>query len=362
MTTPDTVSEIPSGELSALFRQSLDEVSALEALEALRVCWTGRNGVLTQRLKQLGQKPPEERVREGQSLNTLRDEIACLLEDRKAALESAARDARIRAETLDMTRPPVPSETGMLHPLTQALQELQDLCIHLGLNPAQGPDIEHEDINFTHLNMPPLHPARSMHDTFYIADHPGLLLRTHTSSVQVRALHHPGRERGAPLRMFSAGRTYRSDWDATHTPMFHQVDGVWVDDKAHMGHLKGFLETLLKTFFQMDDLPIRFRPSFFPFTEPGAEVDIGYRMDKGQRRPGGGEGWMEILGCGMIHPRVLVAAGDDPGRVQGWAFGMGVERLAMLKYGISDMRRCYDSHIPWTRHTGFTPEAWKARS
>lgn len=350
---------LDTDRLWAEFQRPLDSVRTLAAWDEVRVAYMGKNGTLTHLLKNLKDLPSDQRTAQGQALNTLKERILQALEDKKRALEEEVLTVRLYNESLDMTLPPYVPHTGTIHPLSYVIQEVRDLCVHLGLQPSWGPDIEHEDLNFTQLNMPPLHPARSMHDTFYVAGQDqGYVLRTHTTPVQVRAL----KTQKPPVRIFSIGRTYRADLDATHTPMFHQVDGVWVDTSVHMGHMKGFLMTFLKTFFQSEDVPIRFRPSFFPFTEPSCEVDIGYHMHQGQRKPGPGSHWMEILGCGMIHPQVLLNAGLDPTVYQGFAFGLGIERLAMLKYGIPDLRRFYEGDVRWLQHFGFQPTAWKART
>jgi phenylalanyl-tRNA synthetase alpha chain len=304
-------------------------------------------------MKGLGALSPEARREAGQRANALKDEIASALDARKAALGASALDARLAAERLDMTLPARPAAEGRIHPVSQTMDEIIAIFGAMGFELAEGPDIEDDFHNFTALNIPPEHPARQMHDTFYFperADGSRLLLRTHTSPVQIRAM----KRSTPPLRLIVPGRTYRSDSDMTHTPMFHQVEGLVVDEHAHMGHLKGCLIEFCRAYFEVPDVPVRFRPSFFPFTEPSAEVDIGCSRKGGELKIGAGEDWLEILGCGMVHPRVLANGGIDPAKYQGFAFGMGIERIAMLKYGIPDLRTFYESDLRWLRHYGFS--------
>ena len=273
---------------------------------------------------------------------------------RKAHLEQLALDARLAGERVDMTLPVDLPATGTIHPVSQVMDELAEIFADLGFAVATGPEIEDDWHNFTALNIPETHPARAMHDTFYFPeqtdDERRMLLRTHTSPVQIRTLLN----RKPPVRIIAPGRVYRSDWDATHTPMFHQIEGLVIDKGITLGHLKWTLETFLKAFFERDDIVLRLRPSYFPFTEPSAEVDVGWTMTKGRRTLGGSDGWMELLGSGMVHPKVIESCGLDPAEWQGFAFGVGVDRLAMLKYGMDDLRPFFEADSRWLKHYGFS--------
>ena len=343
--------------LDQLRSSLMAEVAAagdLAALEALRVKALGKKGQVTQLMKTLGGLDAEERKAAGQALNLLKDSVAQAIEARKADLAEADLEARLASDTIDVSLPPRPAELGRLHPISQTIEELVAIFGEMGFTVAEGPDIEDDFHNFTALNIPPDHPARQEHDTFYLperADGGRLVLRTHTSPVQIRTMQ----KTKPPIRIIVPGRTFRADHDATHSPMFHQVEGLVVDETTHMGHLKGTLIEFCRAFFGVDDLPVRFRPSYFPFTEPSAEVDIGCTRDGGQLKIGAGDDWLEILGCGMVHPKVLENCGIDPRRYQGYAFGLGIERVAMLKYGIPDLRTFYDSDLRWLRHYGFPP-------
>jgi len=325
----------------------------LAALDAERVAALGKNGWVTALLKTLGGMSPDERLVHGPEVQGKRSTVASAIEARKAALEAAALAVRLATERIDLSLPAAETPTGSVHPVSQVMDELAEIFADLGFAVAEGPEIETDWYNFTALNFPEDHPARAMHDTFYLDSHDEtgkpLLLRTHTSPVQIRAMM----KHGAPIRVIAPGRVYRSDSDATHTPMFHQVEGLVIDRNITMGHLKWTLETFLKAFFERDDIAIRLRPSFFPFTEPSAEVDVGWSTEKGRRVVGGQEGWMEVLGSGMVHPRVIAAAGLDPDEWQGFAFGTGIDRLAMLKYGMGDLRQFFDGDLRWLRHYGF---------
>jgi phenylalanyl-tRNA synthetase alpha chain len=342
-------------EVEALRAELLSAVGAattLAALEEARVFALGRKGRLTERMKQLGALELEARKAIGARLNLVKDEVTSALAARKEALASAELDARLSGERVDVTLPARPESDGRIHPITQVIDELVAIFADMGFAVAEGPDIEDDFHNFTALNMPPDHPARQMHDTFYLpADGTGerKVLRTHTSPVQIRTME----AAPPPYRVIAPGRTYRVDYDMTHTPMFHQIEGLVIDHSTHMGHLKGCLIDLVRAFFELDDLPVRFRPSFFPFTEPSAEMDIGCSRQGGELRLGQGGDWLEILGCGMVHPRVLELSGVDPTRYQGFAFGLGVERCAMLKYGIPDLRTFFEPDLRWLRHYGF---------
>ncbi|MDB5693616.1 MAG: phenylalanine--tRNA ligase subunit alpha [Alphaproteobacteria bacterium] len=347
----------------------LDRVAAapdLQALEAERVAVLGKQGAVTALLKSLGGMTPEQRQVEGPRIHALREAVTEAIAARKATLEAAELDRRLATETLDMTLPVEMGPQGSVHPVSQVMDELAEIFADLGFSVATGPEIEDDWRNFTALNIPESHPARAMHDTFYFprpegggdaALDPGfatnaarMLLRTHTSPVQIRTMQ----AQQPPIYIIAPGRTYRSDSDATHTPMFHQVEGLVLDRGIHLGHLKWTLETFLKAFFERDDIVLRLRPSYFPFTEPSAEVDVGYTMVGGRRVLGGSDGWMELLGSGMVHPRVIAACGLDPDEWQGFAFGCGIDRLAMLKYGMDDLRAFFDGDLRWLKHYGFS--------
>ncbi len=341
-------------ELSAMIEAAND----LPKLEEARVTALGKNGKITGLMKTLGGLDPETRKTTGAALNVLKDEIAGLIERQEKALKTQALDARLAQETMDITLSVRPERKGHIHPISQTMEELISIFADMGFIVAEGPDIEDDFHNFTALNFPPGHPAREMHDTFYLPDDPQekgeaakKLLRTHTSTVQIR---HMMKEK-PPIRIITMGRTYRSDYDITHTPMFHQIEGLVIDKDTHMGHLKGCLMDFARAYFGIDDLPVRFRPSFFPFTEPSAEMDIGCSREGGGLKIGAGKDWLEILGCGMVHPNVIRNCGLNPDEYQGFAFGMGIERIAMLKYGIPDLRTFFESDVRWLQHYGFDP-------
>jgi len=344
-------------ELGAIRKKWLDETAAAkstQALYAVQVGALGKSGEITLLLKQLGQIAPEKRKEEGQRRNVLKEEIGAAIEARRAVLEAQELEEKLKTDLVDVTLPSPPAAEGRVHPISQTIDEIVAIFGEMGFTVAEGPDIEDDFHNFTALNIPPEHPARQMHDTFYLperADGSRLLLRTHTSPVQVRTMQRTP----PPLRIIAPGRTYRCDSDMTHTPMFHQVEGLVVDETTHMGHLKGCIVEFCRAFFQVSDLPVRFRPSFFPFTEPSAEVDIGCSRKGGELKLGNYGDWLEIMGCGMVHPRVLDACGIDPKRYQGFAFGMGIERIAMLKYGIPDLRTFFEADLRWLKHYGFMP-------
>ncbi len=326
----------------------------LDALEAVRIETLGKQGSITALLKTLGQMSPQERQTKGAAINALREAVTSAIAEKKAAFETAALDERLATERLDMTLPAPDAPMGSVHPVSQVMDELAEIFADMGFAVAEGPEIEDDWHNFTALNIPETHPARAMHDTFYFPDDKAvdgkkMLLRTHTSPVQIRTMMN----QKPPIRIIAPGRVYRSDSDATHTPMFHQIEGLVIDKGIHLGHLKWTLETFLKAFFERDDVVLRLRPSYFPFTEPSAEVDVGYTLVNGKRVIGGSEGWMEVLGSGMVHPRVIAACGLDPNEYQGFAFGTGVDRLAMLKYGMDDLRAFFDGDLRWLKHYGF---------
>jgi phenylalanyl-tRNA synthetase alpha chain len=342
-----------------LEQQILAEVAAAgdeAALEAVRVATLGKNGSVTALLKTLGALSPEERKSRGALINGLKDRVNTALAARRDALKSSALEVRLNTESIDVTLPvgEAPAEIGRVHAITQVVDELTAIFADMGFAVAEGPDIETEDYNFSKLNFPENHPARDMHDTFFFNPKPDgsrLLLRTHTSPVQVRTML----TQKPPIRVIIPGRTYRSDSDQTHTPMFHQVEGLVIDRGSHLGHLKWILQEFCKAFFEVDQVKMRFRPSFFPFTEPSLEVDIQCRRDKGEIRFGEGDDWMEILGCGMVHPNVMRNCGLDPDEFQGFAWGMGIDRIAMLKYGMPDLRAFFEADVRWLSHYGFRP-------
>ncbi len=343
--------------LDQLREELLAEVSgadSLDALEEIRVSTLGRKGRVTELMKGLGGLDPDERRAAGQALNAVKTAVAEAIEARHGGLAASALDAELAADRVDITLPVRPEPEGRLHPISQTFDEIIAIFGEMGFAVAEGPDIEDDFHNFTALNIPPEHPARQMHDTFYLPekeDGERLLLRTHTSPVQIRTMQ----TTEPPLRIIVPGRTYRCDSDMTHTPMFHQVEGLIVDETTHMGHLKGCLIEFCRAYFEVDDVTVRFRPSYFPFTEPSAEVDIGCSRAGGELKIGEGDDWLEILGCGMVHPKVLAACNVDPEKYQGFAFGMGIERIAMLKYGIPDLRTFFDADLRWLRHYGFVP-------
>lgn len=330
-------------DIESLTRQALADVEAAQssdAIEALRVSLLGKSGTVTAQLKQLGALPPDQRKTAGEAINRARDVLAAALGVRKEALDDAALDARLASESIDVTLPGINGTRGGLHPVSRTLERIADIFGRLGFELADGPEIEDDWHNFEALNFPPHHPARAMHDTFYFDD--GRLLRTHTSGVQVRYMQDHMLESQPPLRMIAAGKVYRSDSDQTHTPMFHQVEGLLVDEHASFADLKGTLAEFVRAFFERD-FEMRFRPSYFPFTEPSAEVDIAWQQPDGSTR------WLEVLGCGMVHPSVLRNVGIDPEKYTGYAFGLGVERFAMLRYGVDDLRSFFENDVRFLR-------------
>jgi phenylalanyl-tRNA synthetase alpha chain len=340
-------------ELREQLLQAVADAGDLAALDTARIDALGKKGRITALMKGLGQMDPEARKQAGQALNALKDEVAAAVDARKATLEDEALSASLANERVDITLPVRDERQGLVHPISQTIEEVTAIFAQMGFTVAEGPDIEDDWHNFTALNIPPDHPARQEHDTFYLpgTDERGhrKVLRTHTSPVQIRTMT----DAKPPFRIVCPGRTYRCDYDATHSPMFHQIEGLLIDKTTHMGHLKGCLIDFCRAFFDIDDLPVRFRPSYFPFTEPSAEVDIGCTRDGGAFRIGHGDDWLEILGSGMVNPKVLENCGIDPTEYQGFAFGVGIERIAMLKYGIPDLRTFYDSDLRWLRHYGF---------
>jgi len=351
-----------SAEAEKLKNEIIATIEAAQdsrALEDVRVAALGKKGSVSALLKTLGGMSNEERQVNGPLFNSLRDEITDAIQAKKAALDSATLNARLSEETLDMTLPVAPDAQfqGRIHPVSQAMEEINAIFADMGFDVATGPDIESQFYNFTALNIPDAHPARQMHDTFYMQaeeDGEALLLRTHTSPVQVRTMQDGQKDKsGPPFRFIAPGRTYRCDSDQTHTPMFHQVEGLVVDETTHMGHLKHTLEAFLAAFFEVENIAIRFRPSYFPFTEPSMEIDMQCYRDGDKLVVGEGNDWMEIGGSGMVNPHVLRHAGIDAEKYQGFAFGMGIDRLAMLKYGAPDLRSFFEADLRWLKHYGF---------
>jgi phenylalanyl-tRNA synthetase alpha chain len=346
-------------DLNSLEADLLAAVSAAAdepALEAVRVSALGKKGSVSALLATLGKMAPDERKAAGAAINAVKDKVSEALSARRDVLKEQALNARLATETMDVTLPvrESPAEAGRVHPLSQVYDELTAIFADMGFSIAEGPDIETDDLNFTKLNFPEGHPAREMHDTFFFNPKPNgerMLLRTHTSPVQVRTML----SQKPPIRVICPGRTYRCDSDQTHTPMFHQVEGLVIDKGSHIGHLKWILEEFCKAFFEVDQVKMRMRPSFFPFTEPSMEVDIQCNRQGGEIRFGEGEDWLEILGCGMVHPNVIRNCGLDPDVYQGFAWGMGIDRIAMLKYGMPDLRNFFEADLRWLAHYGFRP-------
>ncbi len=340
--------------LQSATEAALSEATDLRAWDAIRVGVLGRNGTLTGLLRDLGKTPADQRRERGAALNRLKDALTTAIDTRKGLLEAAELDARVASERIDPTLPPRPRESGLIHPISRTMEEIAAIFGAMGCTIVEGPDVETDWHNFTALNIPSHHPARADQDTFYLpafGDQPPPVLRTQTSPVQIRTML----TQEPPIRVIVTGRTYRADHDATHSPMFHQCEGLIIDRDLTLGHLKGTLIDFLRTFFGISDLPVRFRSSYFPFTEPSMEVDIGWNRRTGEL--GGGGDWLEILGSGMVHPRVLANCGIDPREFQGFAWGLGVERVTMLKHGMTDLRPFYESDLRWLRHYGFNPLA-----
>ena len=337
-------------DLQQLVTQAIDAVGVAAdeaALDEVRVAYLGKKGHITALSKSLGKMDPSERPAAGARINSAKSDVQRAIDAASVQLGEAAIAARLAAETVDVTLPGRNASIGGLHPVTKVIERIEAFFVGVGYEVVEGPEIEDDYHNFEALNLPPHHPARAMHDTFYIDEH--TVLRTHTSPVQVRSME----KMGAPLRIICPGGVYRADYDQTHTPMFHQVEGLAVDKDISMANLKWVLEEFVKAFFEVDDVELRFRASHFPFTEPSAEVDIRCSWAGGQLKVGEGDDWLEILGSGMVHPKVLAAGGIDPNEWQGFAFGMGIDRIAMLKYGIPDLRAFFDSDLRWLRHYGF---------
>ena len=352
-------------ELSAAIASAANEA----ALDAVRVSALGKKGSVSALLATLGAMAAEDRKSAGPAINGLKTEIAALIEARSTDLKGAALEAKLKAETVDVTLPlpPAPTARGRIHPISQTIDEITAIFSDMGFSIAEGPDIETDYYNFTALNFPEGHPAREMHDTFFMKPGPDgvkKVLRTHTSPVQMRVMQKTNEKPAAsyltpamdpPIRVVMPGRTYRNDSDQTHTPMFHQVEGLVIDKSSHIGQLRWVLEEFLKAFFEVPSVTLRFRPSFFPFTEPSMEVDVQCDRSGSEVKIGEGNDWLEILGCGMVHPNVIRNAGLDPDIYQGFAWGMGIDRIAMLKYGMPDLRAFFDADQRWIEHYGFRP-------
>ncbi|MGJ8558662.1 MAG: phenylalanine--tRNA ligase subunit alpha [Litorimonas sp.] len=338
--------------IASRFETEIGAAPDLATLDEVRVAALGKKGEISMMMRGLGKMSPDEKKVMGPALNGLKNDVAAMVDARKVALENVALDAALASETMDMSLP-VGRTVGTLHPVQQVMEEMAVIFSDMGFSVAEGPDIEDDFHNFSALNFPPGHPARDMHDTFFmVPDAEGIqkVLRTHTSPVQIRTMMN----QKPPIRIIAPGRTYRCDSDQTHTPMFHQVEGLVIGENIHMGHLKGCLMDFISAFFEAD-VETRFRPHHFPFTEPSAEMDVRYERDGASIKIGSGDDWMEILGCGMVHPNVLKSCGLDPEVYQGFAFGMGVDRLAMLKYGMPDLRDMFAGDPRWLGHYGFSP-------
>ena len=348
----ENLQELQNGILTAVA-----SAASLKELDEVRVSAMGKKGSITEKMKSLGALPLEEKIAAGKELNVLKTTVEKAIEERKTQLETEELNRRLASESIDVTLPIRQEVQGRIHPVSKIYEEVVAIFGQMGFEVAEGPDIEDQFHNFNALNMPADHPARQMQDTFYIPNpdsadfDDSFVVRTHTSPVQIRTMEN----KKPPIRIIAPGRTYRSDYDATHTPMFHQVEGLVIDKTTTMAHLKGCLYDFVRAFFEIDDIKVRYRPSYFPFTEPSAEMDIGCKKSKDELKIGEGDDWLEILGCGMVHPKVLAAGGIDPDEYQGFAFGVGIDRLAMLKYGIPDLRTFFESDLRWLKHYGFVP-------
>jgi phenylalanyl-tRNA synthetase alpha chain len=338
------------------FSSQISGIANAQDLEELRVSFLGKKGCLTVLLQKLRDLPVEEKKVAGSNLNKIKVQIAGKIQEKKEKFELLELNEKLKEEKIDLTAPVRQQNQGLVHPINKVMEEVGQIFAKMGFKISTGPEIEDDFHNFSALNIDKNHPARQMQDTFYLGkdkeSSDGMLLRTHTSSVQIRKMV----KDKAPVKIITMGKVYRRDSDQTHTPMFHQVEGLYVDENVNMGNLKWVLEEFLKEFFEIDDVSMRFRPSFFPFTEPSAELDIGYEKKENQIKIGGNKNFMEILGCGMVHPNVLTNVGIDPKKYQGFAFGVGIERLAMLKYGINDLRMFFENDIRFLKHFGFTPK------
>mgnify|MGYP003689309141 FL=1 len=337
--------------INSNFKQKIKSLNSKLDLQNLKTEFFGKNGQITNQFKNLGSLTADKRKEFASSLNKLKDNLNAQLENKFLELETLEINEKLKDQKIDITLPVRSFQNGKIHPVSQVIDEISSIFSEIGFSVAEGPDVETEHNNFTALNTPEDHPARDMHDTFYLEENKKILLRTHTSPVQIRTMMNDQ----PPFKIIVPGRTYRCDSDQTHAPMFHQLEGLHIDKNINMSHLKGCLDYFIKEFFEVKNLKMRFRPSHFPFTEPSAEVDIGYRIEKGRIVIGEGDKWLEILGCGMVHPNVLRNVKVNPNKYQGFAFGMGIDRLAMLKYGINDLRAFFESDFRWLSHFGFDP-------
>ena len=337
--------------INSTFEKKIKSVKSKEELQSLKTEFFGKSGEITNQFKNLGTIPADKRKEFASSLNKLKDNLTTQINDKLLVLEAREINEKLKDQKIDITLPIRQFQNGKIHPVSQVIDEISSIFSEIGFSVVEGPDVETEHNNFTALNTPEDHPARDMHDTFYLEENKKTLLRTHTSPVQIRTMMNDK----PPFKIIVPGRTYRCDSDQTHAPMFHQLEGLHIDKNITMSHLKGCLDYFIKEFFEVKNLKMRFRPSHFPFTEPSAEVDIGYRIEKGRIVIGEGDKWLEILGCGMVHPNVLRNVKVDPNKYQGFAFGMGIDRLAMLKYGINDLRAFFESDFRWLSHFGFDP-------
>ena len=337
--------------ISSSFEQKINFVKSKEELQNLKTEFFGKNGQITTQFKSLGTIAEDKKKEFASSLNKLKDSLTSQIEKKLSDLEIIEINDKLKDEKIDVTLPTRPFQSGKIHPVSQVIDEISSIFSEIGFSVVEGPDVETEYNNFTALNTPEDHPARDMHDTFYLEENKKILLRTHTSPVQIRTMLNEK----PPFKIIVPGRTYRCDSDQTHAPMFHQLEGLHIDKNITMSHLKGCLDYFIKEFFEVKNVKMRFRPSHFPFTEPSAEVDIGYKIENGRIVVGEGDKWLEILGCGMVHPNVLKNVKVDSNKYQGFAFGMGIDRLAMLKYGINDLRAFFESDYHWLSHFGFDP-------
>ena len=338
-------------KISSLFNAKIDTVKTKDDLQIVKTEFFGKKGQITQQFKSLGSLVSEKRKEFASNLNRIKEDLTRQLEQKNIEIETSEINEKLKNEKVDVTLPIRPERQGKIHPVSQVIDEISSIFSEIGFSVAEGPDVETENYNFTALNTPEEHPARDMHDTFYLEENKKLLLRTHTSPVQIRTML----SSKPPFRIIAPGRTYRCDSDQTHAPMFHQLEGLHIDKGITMGHLKGCLDYFIKEFFEVKNVKMRFRPSHFPFTEPSAEVDIGYKIEKDKIVIGEGDQWLEVLGCGMVHPNVLKNVKVDTKKYQGFAFGMGIDRLAMLKYGINDLRAFFEADYRWLSHFGFDP-------
>lgn len=338
-------------KINSIFNAKIDSIKSKEELQNLKTEYFGKNGQITSQFKNLGSLPSEKKKEFASELNKLKDNLSNQLEKKNLEIETQEINDKLKDEKIDVTLPGRPFRQGKIHPVSQVIDEISSIFSEIGYSVAEGPDVETEYNNFTALNTPEDHPARDMHDTFYLEENKKILLRTHTSPVQIRSMLNEK----PPFKIIVPGRTYRCDSDQTHAPMFHQLEGLHIDKNITMSHLKGCLDYFIKEFFEVQNIKMRFRPSYFPFTEPSAEVDIGYRLENGKIVIGEGDKWLEILGCGMVHPNVLKNVKININKYQGYAFGIGIDRLAMLKYGINDLRAFFETDYRWLNHFGFDP-------